>query len=181
MALVQSPIKYHVELMDSGKNRGRMQFVSNGFSAITAETLLNTLYTDVAALTDAKIMGYGFSYAWKENTENGALTECNVEEYADLQVALVQATPPAPGQSAWGTVKIPAPKATLRLGALGSAEYNEIDVTDADLLSLLGLFQAGLGLFPALTLSDGQTIEDPSVAGNVEGWVYMRASRQGRR
>jgi hypothetical protein len=181
MSLQLKPIRYYVLLKDSGNDNARMQFTSNGFDPIAAANLLDSLYDAVNAITDAKIMGYGFTYSYKENVETGASAKCQVEEYADVSVALVQSTPPDPGQSAWGQIKIPAPVDAMRVGALGSDEFDEVNPTYAPLNTFLELFEYGAGILPALVLSDGQTIDDPDTAGNVKGWIYTRKSRQGRK
>jgi hypothetical protein len=180
MSLVLQPNTIFVELMDSGKNKSRMQFKTNGYNILNTELLAVAVHDAVAAITDAKIMGYGFTAAFKETDETGqSLVKCNVEERATLVCALVQSTPPAPGQSKYGTIHIPAPKDGIFKGALGSEEYNVVDVADTDLQTFLDLFSVGLGIMPACTVSDYQCIEDPGTPGNVTGKRQHRGNRKG--
>ena len=179
MALVQQPNTIYIDLIDSGMNKSRLQFKTSGFDLVAGVSLMQSTVDDFILLTDCKVMGYGLKHGWKENDEGGATVKCEVEERAHISLGLVQTTPPDPGQSSWGQFIIPGVKEALRLGAKGTAEYNDINVANANLVAFATLFTAGLGILPSLTLSDNQTAEDPSDPSKIKGWVGHRRNRKG--
>lgn len=177
MALVEMPIVYSVTLQDRGGNQATLQFKSNGDSILTASDLLNSMVTTLSAITQAKVVKYGFRYGYEENDMSALTTNGEVENRAVITMALETTTPPAPGQTRYANIQIPAPIDALFQAASGDL-YNVVNPANAALVAFLNNFEYGAGL-PSLVLSDGQNISDPTVAGNVVGKREHRKSRKG--
>lgn len=178
MALVEMPIVYSVTLKDRGGNTSTLQFKSNGDSTLTAGALMSSLVSTLQVLTQAKIIKYGFKYSQEENDLSVSAVNGEVEEKAVITVALATTTPPEPGQTRFANIQIPAPVPSLFQADYGEL-YNVVNPNDANLQAFLANFEYGAGVLPALVLSDGQTIQDPAVAGNVKGKREHRGSRKG--
>lgn len=178
MALVEMPITYSVTLKDRGGNTSTLQFKSNGSAPLTAGTLMVSLKDTLQAITQAKVIKCSYRYGYEEDDLSVSASNGEVEEKAVITVALATTTPPQPGQTRYANIQIPAPVPGLFQAAFGEL-YNVVDPTDAGLQAFLANFEYGAGVLPALTLSDGQTIEDPTVAGNVKGKRIHAGSRKG--
>lgn len=178
MTLQQAAITHHVQLKDRGGNTARLQFKSNGFNTTQADGLSANFRIAMTEVSVAKIVKIGYTVDYIDDDISVDDTNGEVEERAVVTVALEQAAPPAPGQTPFANIIIPAPYASVFQATSGRL-YNVVDPSFAGLQGLLSLFQYGAGILPALTLSDGQYILDPTVQANVFGKREHRGSRKG--
>lgn len=178
MALQDQPINHFVVLRDRGGNDVRLNFKSNGDSVLTAASLHADLIAAIGPLTQALILQSGWTYSQYEDDPTVDANNGEIEKRAELSVLLVRETVPQPGQTRYGSITIPAPVDALFQATSGPL-FNVVDPTNAALQAFLALYTAGLGVLPAFTLSDYQTIEDPSVPGNVTGKRISKKSRKG--
>lgn len=177
MAFVEMPITHFVELKDRGGNVARLQFKSNGTASLAADQLSDALLAAIDPLTDAKVIKYGYTSMSMEDDLSVTADNGEIENRAEIVVALETETPPTPGQTRYAGISIPAPVVAM-FQATSGALFNVVNPNYAPLQTFLGLFEYGLVL-PALTLSDYQTILDPAVAGNVVGKRIHKKSRKG--
>lgn len=177
MALQEMPIIHFAVLKDRGGNISRVQFKSNGTSSLTADALSDAFLAALDALTYAKVIKYGYTSASEEDDLAVDDTNGEVEKRAEITVALETEAVPAPGQTRFANISIPAPVDEM-FEALSGPSFNIVNPAYAPLQTFLELFVAGLVL-PSLTLSDYQTILDPSVTDNVKGKRITKGSRKG--
>jgi hypothetical protein len=178
MALVSTPITHTFRLLDGGGRTFTLRFKTTGDNFTNSYSLLQNAITLLAALTKLTLIGAGFTY--QEVEENVVAGAGEGEEKAEINVRLITETPTyAPGQTTTGTIYIPGPVPGIFAGAEGTDLYDIVDPADADLLAFLALFEAGLGILPSYSLSDYQTIADPTTAGNVKGKRIHKGSRRG--
>lgn len=175
MTLQNAYVTFRLQLKDRGGNVVPMNFKSTITTTISANQALDWLVANVPPLTLAKLISASYTTGYTEDDQS--ITELNgeIEEKAEIQAALVQ---DLPGQSKFGVITIPAPVPGI-FQATSGVLYNVLDPNNADVQTLLGAYEAGFGLFGALTLSDYQTIQDPTIAGNVTGKRIHKASRKG--
>lgn len=176
MALQESPIEYFFTVKDRGGDTVQLRFKSNGDSVVTAANLFTNIRSALAAITSAKIIKAGYSYLLNEDDDSVTVNNGEVGVKAVITCSLVRETPPAPGQTKFANITIPAPVDAMFTAQTGPG-YNVVNTAYAPLQTFLTLFTEGLGLLPSLVLSDGQTIADPTVASNVKG---IRAPKRNR-
>jgi len=177
MALVEFPILHWVIGIDRQSNQFRFEAQSDGTLTATADALSNSLLAAFQAVSDLKVIEYGYRTVSKETDISPPVGDVAGEQKAQMICALEIETPPQPGQDRFGRINIPAPKNTLFLAATGDGN-TVVDVTNADLLTFLDLWTSGIVL-PGFTVSDFQHILDPSIEGNIKGKRITRSSKKG--
>jgi len=153
MALVADGFDLVVQLVDTGGNQTTRTYRLDSADAAAAATDSGTIMTALNAVTDAAISGYSINTRFVEN----ALTypaDAEVENNARITAKIVG----RPNRSA--TIEIPAPNVGIFTGTEGPA-FNVVDMSDAALLTFLGLFD---GSGPVL-VSDGESIIVSSAVG----------------
>lgn len=177
MALVVKYVDMRIQLKDRGGNIVPMIFKTTATTPLGASNLLDTLIPLVQALTFSKVISATYTWGYAEDDISVTTGNGEVEERAELSAALVKSAFGA-GQTAFGGISIPAPVIGLFQATSGPL-YNVVEPTYAPLQNLLALYEAGFGIAGALTLSDYQTIQDPTIPGNVVGKRVHRKSRKG--
>lgn len=176
MALVQDYIPFRVTLMDTGANKVTLTFKSTCTTTAGANILGPQLLSAIQALTTAKIIKFGYVFEQAENDTTPPVA-AEVENKAEVSAKLVLAGS-GPGQTRAGSFSIPAPVVGMFQATAGEL-FNVVNPAYGPLQTLLALYEAGFGVFGSLTLSDYQTIQDPTVAGNIKGKRIHKASRKG--
>jgi len=160
MALVTEGFEVTITVADNGDNRSTLTYVcdpANVPDFATAQTARLAVITALNGVTDAVIVGT-------------TLKEVQYEDAIVLPAALVEnenkasVTVQILGQNKKANIKIPAATPTIFNGASG-ASANQIDVTDALLISYVAMFRAA-GYF---TLSDGEKVAESPNNGIVVG------------
>lgn len=177
MALTQRPVEFFAVVKDRGANTARVTYKSSIDNNTDAEAELTAFIAAFSALTEAKVIKAGYSWVQEETDQTVGTGNGEVEKKAEISVALVQTTPPAPGQTRFGQVTIPAPVPGIFQAASGPL-YNVIDPADTALQTFLALFTEDLAN-GNLTLSDYQVADNPATLGNVIGKRITKASRKG--
>jgi hypothetical protein len=178
MALVSTPIVHFFNFLDAGNKTFKIRFKTTGDNFTASYNLLQSGAAALAEMTNLTLVSQGLTYIEVESDEVSGAGEG--EKKAEISAKLVTEDPAyAPGQTRYGQIYIPGPVDGLFAGAAGTDLYDVIDPNDAAVQALLALFEAGLGILPSYTLSDYQTILDPTVAGNVKGKRITRRSRSG--
>lgn len=177
MALQNLPAVFKLILKDRGGNTAPMIFKSNITSQSVAQDMLTALLIAIPSLSKAKVIQATYSLGQVEDDQTIGTGNGEIEERASINLALV-ADAGSTGQTKYAEIAIPAPVDGLFQATSGRL-YNVVDPTNATLQTLLDFYTAGWGISGSLTLSDGQTIEDPTVAGNVNGKRTHRRSRKG--
>lgn len=179
MSLVEFPIKHFIVAIDQQglkKGKFRVEAQSDGISSLTADQLSDAFLAAFQAVSDLKVVEYGYTTTSKE-TDLTPPPGTAGEQKAIISVVLDRQSPPLPGQDVFGTINIPGPSNDLFLAPEGEGN-TIIDVNNADLLTYLDLFTAGL-ILPGFVISDFQHISDPSVPGNISGKRGTRGSKKG--
>lgn len=176
MTLVQDKVFIDVTLIDGGGNKATITYETDlaDLAALntehtTTDSILGTggIVPDLELNTDATVLGVRMGVAYKEDTSLFGAEGSEVERKAILSCKKT-------GTQERANVNIPAPNVGMFIAAVG-ADRNTVDGTDASLLLYLENF-ATTGF---LLLSDGETLDDVSVAGNVKGQQIHRGSRKG--
>lgn len=178
MAMVDYPIQHFAKLQDRGGNKFDMRWHSTGTVQTAAWDLYNNWLPALQALTQCKVIEAGYVVKQAEQDQTPLPTNGEGEKKAMISCALVTETPPNPGQTKFAQILIPAPVDGLFLATAGEGA-NIVDVENSELLAFLESFTVGAGLLPSLTLSDFQTIKDPTIAGNISGKRVTRGSTRG--
>lgn len=153
MAIASAGWKVVVNLVDTGGNTTLREYPLTSADAAAAATDAAAVIAALDAITDAAIAGYTIGEVFLE----GALVypaAAEVENCAEISAKIVG----FPNKSA--TLTIPAPVVGIFTGTTGPA-YNVVDMSDAALLTYLGLFD-GSG---PVTISDGESIIVSSAVG----------------
>lgn len=175
MALVSDGFGLNVTLVDaSGVNKSTLRFpldyadwaaFNTGVGAGEIDTILNI----IGQVTDATILGYTVGQSFVEDTDSVGAAGSEVENVA-LITCLIDGY-----VNKYATLRIPAPTDGIFLAATGP-NRNIVDVDDAAVQAYLSLFENGTGY---CTISDGEYVADPTVAGNAKGKRIHRGSRKG--
>lgn len=155
-----------VTLIDQGSNRSTLRYALTAATAEAAETDAATILTLLGAVTDAEVLSYHVGGVWEDpdvtygagEIENVAIASCRIDAE----------------EVKYASVRIPAPVDGIFVAASGPL-YNELDPSDNPLRSYLAIFATG----NEATLSDGETIVDPTQAGSFKGHRTHRKSRRG--
>lgn len=153
MALVADGFDLILNVVDSGGNTTTRTYRLDSADAATAATDAADVMTAFNAVSDASIAGYTVGERFVED----ALTypaDAEIENNARITAKIVG----RPNRSA--TIDIPAPNIGIFTGTTGPAR-NVVDLSDAALLTFLGLFD-GSG---PVTVSDGESIIVSSAVG----------------
>ena len=156
----------HVTLADQGGNKSTVRYDLTAVDAATAAADAATIMAELAPVTDAAIVGYALGEKFEEDAAFYGTGE--IENLATIS-ARIDAN-----EQKFATIKIPAPAAGIFKAASG-ADYNVVDVADADLVAYLNLFATG----EQVLLSDGEALLSPGTAGNVTGRRTHRGSSKG--
>lgn len=174
MALVTKGTFLNVTLADAGGNKSTLQFgldyadLAALSTGVTAGDITGIL-ADVNAVTDATVVGYTVGQAFAEDATFYGAAGSEVENNA-LIVAKVDGS--TPGKTV--SLRVPAPAAGIFLGTTGD-DQRTVDTADADILAYLANF-ASTG---HITVSDGESIVDPTTSGSWKGKRIHRGSRNG--
>lgn len=178
MSLVSSGFVLNAVLKDAAGNKSGMRFDVQGADIATAKTNAATIMTALAAITNAAIVSYTIGERFEENATFYGAAGSEVENIASV-VTQLAGTP-----IKYHTFRIPAPVDGLFQGAQGPAR-NQVDVTDADLLTYLLNFVDETGFTipgpDAIALvSDGEKLagSDPNPVV-INGKRIHRASTSG--
>lgn len=178
MALEEFPIELFATVQDRDGNKFNLSYFSTSTTLLTAGQLWEDWVAALPTVTKCQIIKTGYTYSQVE-TEDTPLEEFGEgEKKAEINIKLVTGDIPLPGQTKTGKIIIPAPLDELFLAEAGDGA-TIIDVNNADLQAYLNLWYAGLGVLPSLTLSDFQTVKDPSVVANWKGKKTTYKSRKG--
>lgn len=152
MALAFIGFELHVTLADKGGNTANLSYMMDSADYAALATEAGAVRAALADVTDAAIKGYSL-----------------VSRYLDTAFALpiigeVEARATVVGQIAANplkkaTIHIPAPKDALFVGAPGTTQYNQVDGTNADLLTYLEIWQSVGGV---ANISDGEYLDATS-------------------
>jgi hypothetical protein len=153
MAITSKGFKLVVGLIDAGRDQSNMTFDLVAATYADAVTATNTLLPLLEAVTDAVIKGYSIIENFVEGTLVLPAGTVEVENRA-MVVCQINANP-----LKTATVVIPAATIGLFQSNTG-AGHNIIDVTDADLLAYLDIWQVSGAL---AKLSDGEYLDDTAV------------------
>lgn len=173
MALVTKGTYLNVVLADAAGNKSTVKLnltyadlaaLSAGVTAGDIADIIN----DLNAITNARVVSYSMGEGFGENAdfygaagsevENVALITAKIAGEVDKNVSL----------------RVPAPIDALFEDTQGSGR-NIVDTTNALLRTWLSTFTSGA----EATVSDGEVIADPTVAGNFKGKRIHRGSRNG--
>jgi hypothetical protein len=168
MALVHEGYFGNVVLADSGGNKATLRYALTAADIDTADTDMQTIIARLSAVTDAVVVGYNVGRSYGEDATYFAPEGVHIEN-----VALISARVAAVGEK-YAQVRIPAPDIGIFQQATGK-KSNVVDATDVALIAYLNTF-ADTGL---ATISDGEELESPGTAGNVDGKRIHRGSRKG--
>lgn len=173
MALATKGTFLNVTLADEAGNRSTVRFdlsyatlaaLSAGVTAGDVDDILAALN----AVTDARVVGYNLGEGYAEDADFYGASGSEVENIALISAKIDSAVP---GQ--YCSLRIPAPNIGIFEAAQGEGK-NIVDITDVALQTYLALFDTGV-----CRVSNGEVIEDPTVAGNFKGKRIHRASRNG--
>jgi hypothetical protein len=174
VSLVQQKVYFNVTLSDNGGNKSTLRFntrktdLADLATDIAEFTGAGGLLADLAAVTDANIVGYSAGVAFAEDSDLYAGAGVQIEDIGEI-VGRIDGEP-----DKWTVLRIPAPVAGIFVGSEGP-QANLIDPNDADLQAYLANFESG-GL---CYTSDGEDLADSGTAGNFSGKRIHRASRKG--
>jgi hypothetical protein len=175
--LVEFPIQHWIVGMDRQGGLFRVTAQSDGTLTATADALSNSFLAGFQTVSDLKVVEYGYSTVSKESNLTPPTGDIAGEQKAQIVALLDVETPPNPGQDRYGRITIPAPKNSLFLATSGDGN-NIVDTNNADLLSYLDLWTAGIAL-PGFVVSDFQHIQDPTTVGNITGKRITRRNKRG--
>lgn len=169
MALASLGYFANITLVDSGGNKSTMRYDLSSVDLTTAAVDAATLASRLGAITDAVVLSYSVGEKFEEDTTFYAAAGVHVEDVALLSCKIDDP------EIKYVSLRVPAPVVGIFQQATGP-NSNLVDPTDADLQTYLGSFATTGGI---ATVSDGETLEDPSVSGNVTGKRIHRGSRKG--
>lgn len=155
-----------VNLVDQGGNKSIQQFQLTGVDFATATAQATLIRGYLEAVTGLAVAAYNIAQVFEEDTELFGTAEAE-------NVALVSARIDS-AEIKYATVRIPGPVDGIFQAGSGPL-YNVVDPSDADLQNFLGIYETGA----QATISDGESLLDPAVAGNVTGKRIHRKSRKG--
>lgn len=167
-ALNQDDINATIKFVDSGLNQAEHR-VELAFTTDLATTLANlpTIAAAYAAVTDCAVNQVSVNLVYINDAPEVPAGEV---ELVGQIVAKLDITDPLTGKSKVKTLRIPGIADALRSGASGTENYNVINLADANVTALLGLFEAPT---PVAYLSHGQTA-DSFTAGK---YTHRRSSK----
>lgn len=177
MTLQVAYVTMRFVLKDKGGNSVPFVVKTTATTPLGASNLLDTAIPLIQALTKAKVIGATYTWGYYEDDPTIGPSNGEVEERAEIKCALVLSGS-GPGQTTSATISIPAPVDAMFQASSGPL-YNVVEPTYSGLQSLLALYEAGFGIAGSFTLSDYQTILDPTVNGNVAGKRIHKGSRKG--
>lgn len=176
MALVQHEVFIDVQVVDAGGNKSTISYECD----LADMAALNTAHTtndyilgagglvpDLIAITDAQVLSVRMGVAYKEDTNLYGAAGSEVERKAVISAKKA-------GTQERAIVNIPAPNVGIFLTTTGE-DRNTVDGSDAALQAYLSNYEDT----ELLLLSDGEDLDDVSVAGNVKGKQVHRGSRKG--
>lgn len=166
MALQNNGFQLQVVLVDQGANKATVRFDMTAADYTNAALDRTTILAALAAVTTATIMAHYLREVFQEDGVVFGTGE--IENIASNSARIDDA------EIKYATIRIPAPVDGLFQAASGPL-YNLVDPADVDLLAYLDLWETG----QQCLLSDGESLDDPSVAGNVTGKRIHRKSRKG--
>lgn len=169
MALVSAGWRFSVTLVDSEGSESVVKYaLTDAADYAAAWASAQLILPALNAVTDANVKGHALTESYVEN----ALTlpsGVEVEKRAVITAKIDGAVP-----AKYGNIVIPAPNQGIFQATTGSGA-RLIDKADAALLAYLAFFETGGGV----TVSDGESIADPTVPENIEGRKTHRGSRRG--
>lgn len=177
MSLVVQYVTLRFQIKDRGDNVVPFVIKTTATTPLGASNLLDTYIPLLQALTLGKIILATYTWGYFEDDPTTDATNGEVEERAEIDCKLILSGS-GPGQTKSATISIPAPVPAMFQAASGPL-YNVVEPTYAPLQSFLAEYEAGLGIAGSGTLSDYQTIADPTVPGNIEGKRIHKKSRKG--
>jgi hypothetical protein len=153
MALVSTGYELVVTFADTGDNRTNRTYSLTSADDAAAVTDTAALLADIAAVTNAEIVGYSLNHKFLENAF-ALPAAAEIENQAFFSGKIVG----DPTDSA--ILSIPAPPGTI-MTALTGPGYNIVDMNDAAVQAFIGNFGPG----GVATLSDGETWDTATVSG----------------
>ncbi len=173
MALVTIGTYLNILMLDAAGNKASLNLNLDyaDLDALHAGDVLgdvDAIITDLEAVTGARVESYSFGEKVGEDTPGFGAADSEVENIA----LITSAIDGAPQKK--HSLRIPAPVIGVFLGTTGENK-NIVDTADADLQAWL----ANFGTTGHVLVSDGESIADPTVAGNFKGKRIHRASRKG--
>lgn len=175
MSLVSKGVFLNVTLADAAGNKSNLQLATKYTDLADLSTNIADItgaggvLADLNAITDATIVSYSIGEAFAEDATFYGAAGSEVEANA-LIVAKVDGS--VPGKTV--SLRVPAPVDGMFLGTTGD-NRNIVDTADADTRAWLANFTST----GVLTVSDGESIEDPTAAGTWKGKRIHRGSRNG--
>jgi hypothetical protein len=154
-----------------------MNVKTSATTPLGASNLLDAAIAILPNITKAKILSATYTWGYQESDPSVDATNGEVEERAAISCALVLSGS-GPGQTTKATFEIPAPIDAMFVAAFGEG-YNLVNILQADLQDWLNLYTAGFGIAGGFTLSDQQTILDPTDVSHVKGKRVHKGSRKG--
>lgn len=176
MALVQDKVFIDITLIDAGGNKSTISLETDlaDMAALNTEHTTNDsiigaggIVPDLEAITDATVLSVRMGVGYRETTSLYGAAGSEVERKAVISAKKT-------GTQERAIVNIPAPNVGIFLTNQGE-DRNTIDGTDAALQAYLENWETT----GYLLLSDGETLDDVTVAGNVKGKQVHRGSRKG--
>lgn len=172
MALVSKGTFMNVTLADEAGNKSTLSYAlshADLAALVTNIADVATIQTALNNVTDARIVGYSIGQSFAEDADFYGAANSEVENIALISAKIDGDTP-----GKFVSLRIPAPSITIFQGTTGENK-NIIDITDADLRTYLGLFEAT----GPIRVSDGESILDSATVGNFKGKRIHRGSRNG--
>lgn len=168
MALVSTGFVGSVTLQDEEGSRSVLQYQLTAVTNAAALTDMADIVTRLAAVTDCAISGYSVAEVFAEDAlvlPDGI----EVEKRAVISAKVAGTLP-----QEYVNIVIPGPTGGIFIAATGP-DAKRVDPADADLRAYLATFTSG----GEATISDGQTIVDPTASGAFTGRKTHRGSRNG--
>lgn len=158
-----------VTMSDEGYNSATKAFFLSSATVADSITEAADVLAELVPLTAAKVDHYTLGIHYADGAAAAAVAERHVEDRASIILRLVT---DANHKQEFQTIEIPAPAPELFMASTGPGK-NIVDVTNADLLAFVALYQAA----GPLTIGDGQKVvaTDPILSGK----RIHRASRKG--
>lgn len=155
MAITKDHYEFYIQAVDAGGDKTTRRWTLRGSDTAGDISDLLTectdLMTDFAAVSNAVIVKSGLTAVFV-NSGYSLPSVGQVEEHALISCPIYQ----DPLKTA--IIDIPAPKDGIFVGAPGDGDsYNQVDVTDTDLLNYLVNFNGAASQF---LVSDGESIVD---------------------
>lgn len=172
MALVSKGTFLNVTMSDAAGDTSTMRYALDFADLAALNTGIATIsdiLVDINAVSDARIAAYSIGEAFVEDGSRYGDAGSEVEAVALITADIDSAVP---GKVV--TLKIPAPTSGIFRGTVGD-DRNVVDIANADVQNYLANFSAT----GHILTSDGESIKDPTVAGNWKGKRIHRGSRNG--